>query len=303
MLLLKFKKIRALIKVVPSVWKPTKAMRWVVLMFVGVLEDRRQRDYSTQKTWDYMLGGALVGGVSGGVGAYISSSGVAFANTLSILGGSLTNSVGMNLVTNGQTPISISLGFASFNFRTNDLGYFGKKGNEWYENLGYGMGALANIADFLAMGGQKGQVDLVTEHSDATGHSAIIEPGASCGETCGNIVSFGPKDSRYVRVGLKSPDGDIGSNWRNHTTDKSPLWRTTIKDVNVTKLREYGNNLFRKNTHYNIYFSNCVTHTSRALNSVGVFNIGIHPYLLSLQMGLRAGGFRPFLSSYLLLNN
>lgn len=44
--------------------------------------------------------------------------------------------------------------------------------------------------------------------------------------------------------------------------------------------------------------SDCVSQTSRALNMSGVFNIGIHPYLLQAQMYMRSVGFRPMLFSY-----
>ena len=48
---------------------------------------------------------------------------------------------------------------------------------------------------------------------------------------------------------------------------------------------------------YNLVFNSCVTQTSKALNASGVFNIGVHPYLLYAQMYLRSVGIRPFLFS------
>ena len=41
---------------------------------------------------------------------------------------------------------------------------------------------------------------------------------------------------------------------------------------------------------------------SRALNISGVYNIGIHPYLLHTEMFLRSVGVRPLLFSYYGLN-
>ncbi len=51
---------------------------------------------------------------------------------------------------------------------------------------------------------------------------------------------------------------------------------------------------------YSVEFSSCVTHTSMALNLSGIFNIGIHPYLLNAQMYLWSNGLRPWNFSYFL---
>ena len=109
-------------------------------------------DYSSGKTWGYVLGGAVVGGLAGLAGGAIAGSGIPMANTAAIAGSSLINSVGTYAYTGGQTPISISFGVLSYNFTNNDLGYLGKKGNKWYENLGYGLGALANLSDTTQIG-------------------------------------------------------------------------------------------------------------------------------------------------------
>ena len=49
---------------------------------------------------------------------------------------------------------------------------------------------------------------------------------------------------------------------------------------------------------YSLELSSCVTHTSVALNLSGLFNIGIHPYLLNAQMYLWGNGIRPGTYSY-----
>lgn len=51
---------------------------------------------------------------------------------------------------------------------------------------------------------------------------------------------------------------------------------------------------------YSVELSSCVTHTSLALNLSGIFNIGIHPYILNAQMYLWANGLRPWSFNYLL---
>ena len=133
-------------------------------------------DWSSGKTWGYMLGGAVVGGVSGYVGGAIATSGIPMANTVAIAGSSLVNSVGTWAYTGGQTPISISLGAVSYDFTNGDFGYLGEKGNSVLENIGYGLGALANLSDAL-IGFNPQKVDLVTENSDAVGHSALVNEG------------------------------------------------------------------------------------------------------------------------------
>jgi hypothetical protein len=59
---------------------------------------------------------------------------------------------------------------------------------------------------------------------------------------------------------------------------------------------------FTRKLTYSVELSSCVTCTSRALNMSGIFNTGIHPYLLNAQMYLRSIGVRPMLYSHFLLN-
>jgi RHS repeat-associated protein len=142
-------------------------------------------DYNSGKTWGYMLGGAVVGGLSGYVGGTIATSEIPFANTLGIAGASLTNSVGMYIYTGGQTDISGSLGVASYNFSTGDWGYLGKKENSTLANIGYGFGALANLADVVSVFGGGTNLDVNSAdtkkphewwgHSSATDQSGNID--------------------------------------------------------------------------------------------------------------------------------
>lgn len=61
-------------------------------------------------------------------------------------------------------------------------------------------------------------------------------------------------------------------------------------------------NYLNKGGKYNLLYNNCVSMTSRALNISGVFNVGIHPYILHAQMYLRSIGVRPMLYSNFFLN-
>jgi len=267
-------------------------------------------DYSAGKTWGYMLGGAFVGGVSGYLGGVVAASGMPMANTFGLITSSFVNSVGTHIYTGGQTPVSINFGFASYDITNNEWGYLGKKGNKWYENLGYGLGALANLSDILT-GFRPQKVDLVTENSDAIGHSAIVEEGSATATGSGNgnpayadpngIISVGP--NRYI-----DPDGSWhwmkGTNhWDTHTGAGETYWRQTL-NVNKGTITKYANWLNAREIagklHYSVEISSCVSHTSIALNLSGIFNIGIHPYLLNVQMYLWSNGIRPWTFSYLL---
>ena len=108
-------------------------------------------DYSSGKTWGYMLGGAVVGGLSGYVGGVIAASEIPMANTLGIMGASLTNSFGTYAYTGGQTDISMSFGFASYNFTQGEWGYLWKSGNSIIQDIGYGLGAVANVSDLYKL--------------------------------------------------------------------------------------------------------------------------------------------------------
>lgn len=78
-------------------------------------------------------------------------------------------------------------------------------------------------------------------------------------------------------------------------------WNDLSKGVNVKTIYAYKQFL-DKGGKYNLLLNNCVSQTSRALNLSGVFNIGIHPYLLHLEMYLRSIGIRPLLYSHFFTN-
>jgi hypothetical protein len=105
-------------------------------------------DYSSGKTWGYMLGGAIVGGVSGYIGGAIAASDIPMANTLGIMGASFTNSVGTYAYTGGQTDISISFGAGSYDFTTGDWrGIWNWNDLNTMEKIGYGLGTVINGID------------------------------------------------------------------------------------------------------------------------------------------------------------
>jgi hypothetical protein len=218
------------------------------------------------------------------------------ANTLGFMTSSFINSDGTWTYTGGQTPISVSFGVASYDFTNGTFGYLGKKGNKWYENLGYGLGALANISDILA-GFKPGEVQLNTENSDAVGHSALTLVGEA--DPYNSLVSVGP-GGKWIFNPFEFKNGT--NNWKNYVDAGDNVRKVLVKGVNVNTIAKYGA-MLDKGVNYNLYFSSCVTHTSIVLNLAGAFNIGIHPWLLHTQMYLRSIGFRPSLLSYHLYDN
>ena len=80
-------------------------------------------DFSSGTTWWNMLAGGAVGGISAYAGATVAASGIPFANTISIAGASLSNSVGTWMYSFGKTDLSVSIGAVSYNFSSGDFGY------------------------------------------------------------------------------------------------------------------------------------------------------------------------------------
>ncbi len=123
-----------------------------------------------------MLGGAIVGGLSGALAAEVAASGMPFANTSAIASGSFANSLGTHMYTGGQTDVMVGLGIASYNFSQNEIGYLGKKGNSTLENIGYGLGALANVSDILA-GFKPGDLINLRTENDPNYYKYLDEDG------------------------------------------------------------------------------------------------------------------------------
>jgi len=95
----------------------------------------------------YIVGGAVIGGISGYVGASIAAEGGFMANTASIMASSYFNSMGMTMLSGGMIQPSVSFGFGSLNLVTGEFSYLGKKGNSALQNTGYILGLLSNISD------------------------------------------------------------------------------------------------------------------------------------------------------------
>lgn len=130
-------------------------------------------DFSSGKTWGYMIGGGLTGLASSYAGLAVAGADFAMCNTAAIATASLVNSGGTWIYTGGQTDLTVSLGAVSYNFTKGEIGYIGKKGNSILDNIGYGLGALYNFTDLFRLV----TWDILTysescdKLSEATGHT------------------------------------------------------------------------------------------------------------------------------------
>ena len=258
-------------------------------------------DYSAGKTWGYMLGGAAVGAASAWAGGIVAASGMPFANTASIVTGSFLNSIGTHIYTNGETDVSICFGFGSYNLTKGEFKYLGKKGNTKLENILYAIGALGNLSDILA-GLHPGEVQLHTEYDsdysklgDYVGHSQIADKGKP-------LIDWGPAEYKDAILGLREGTNayERGIAIAN-TSGRNFFDPVNISGVNINRINWFSS-ILSKGGKYNLIYNNCVSMTSRSLNISGVFNIGIHPYVLHTQMLLRSWGIRPLLYPHFLLN-
>jgi len=252
-------------------------------------------------TFAHILSGAVIGALSGYVGGAIATSQIPMANTLGIAGGSIVNSLGTYVYTRGKTDISISFGAASYNFTQGSFGYLGKKGNSFLENVGYGLGAMANLADL----GETGKLLLNTEKKDIINHSAILDENRNV------IISEGP-GKNWIE-----PKGSV-DHYLNRTlggsgaTNRYPVLgeNVTINKVNLTAIKTYGKVLdfLTKNGDgilpYSFVYSSCSTHTGLALNLAGIPTLFIHPYTVQGSLWLWNKGITPSIinNSYHLQN-
>jgi hypothetical protein len=183
----------------------------------------------------------------------------------------------------------MSLGIASYDFTNGTFGYLGKKGNKWYENLGYGFGALANLSDMVSLfrgGAQNIKVNSAStkDGHEWWGHSSITD------ENGNTMVSVGPNSqvqkasglSETWRNSIKGADVD----WNTYLGEKG-TWSVDLNNVSTTALRKYASNIIR----WDLLLNSCVGHTTRALWAAGVPTIYLfHPHMLNLQLLIRQLG-------------
>jgi RHS repeat-associated protein len=258
-------------------------------------------DYSSGKTWGYMLAGAVVGGVSAGLGASVAASGAPFANTAGIAFSSIFNSIGTSLYTGGQTDVSVSLGIASYNFTKNEWGYLGKKGNSVVENIGYGFGALANLQDAVALT-QGTNIDVLARKEFA-GHSEIRGSDES------TTISVGPTNFKNKYEGRNVSALKWESQFIKPVDARNvrfiepgaPRFKVQLNNVNGKLMKNMtanlndGKNLLGFGSFKYGLGRGCINYTSRALLYAGVPTFSAlmplwSPVCLTFELAVRQMG-------------
>jgi hypothetical protein len=251
-------------------------------------------DYSSGKTWGYLVGGAVIGGASGYVGATIAAGGGFMANTIGVVYSSAFNSIGMGTLSGGKMDPSISFGAASLDLGSMKLRSFNKN-NKWHENLGYGLGALANLADVNTLINST-DAHLYTQTKYDDGSFDIISHSGIESEAGEVLMSYGPASEAKlpgyagfaVEPKLSTPDYYI------------PKELSLKSDVfTVNKYLFTGLKTISKFSLYQGATSNCVNWSSLGLWLNGMPNIGIHPFLLHGSMALYNTGIYNVLASQL----
>lgn len=268
-------------------------------------------DFSSGKTWKYMLSGAFVGGISGGVGGGIIAGGGAWANTAGLAASSYINSVGTTIYTGGSSGgPSLSLGVMSFNLGNGNFGFLGKYGNVWSENLSYAMGFLANLQDGVAAFGKSANVNVNSADAseDLWGHSSITEvtdetASADINISVGPVTKVG-KESAIYKINTGYDPSNPGELWKNYAEDGS-TWSVKLYNVNgdilksMTQNIKQGKGLLFGDLKWNLLGYSCVNHTATALWTVGVPTLPINfwPHVLNTQLLIRQAGIyaSPFL--------
>lgn len=257
----------------------------------------------------YIFGGAAIGGLSGALGATITSSGGFMANTAGIMFSSYSNSMGMAALSGGMMDPGVSFGAASLNFGTGEWGYLGKKGNSTLTNIGYAFGAMANLQDLVTgIWGHNYEYQYETNAKEPDG-SKIGHANIRNAET--NTVEISVANANTI---VTKKGGILGAaEW---------LWKSNFKKYsgggeywgNVpevgwprlplrlnSKIIDWMSDNIKKGKDlwglgklkFGVNFG-CVSYTARALWTVGVPTLPIvtwfGPRILWLQLAIRQAG-------------
>ena len=257
-------------------------------------------NFNSPTTWGYMLGGAIFGGISAYAGASIAASGIPMANTASIMYSSLLNSIGTAFYTGGKTPVSMSFGFASYDFTNGKWGYLGKEENSILENIGYALGLTSNLKDIndlfdsttARLYTQITETDLQgNQHFDYISHSGIAEGNEHI------FLSYGPNGD-YKSKGTPTSLIEFAFRVRKGTADYPVPFKYSISSP-AFQINERLFTLVHKVANsipYQGITSNCVNWASLALWLNGIPNIGIHPFILHSSVYLYNTGLYNYTS-------
>ncbi len=259
--------------------------------------------------------GMFIGGIAGFVtgagmiaGTSVGSSSIPFANTLSTGISSLNFSGGMSVATLGNKSPSVSLGVASYDFGSGEWGYLGKKGNEWYEDMAYAFGAMANLTDVVSLFG--GGTNYNVNSSRTNTKQGDEWWGHSSGTGDGIDISVGPAKKGWgnppTYADYMNPNAG-GVKWYNYANDEG-TWSIELNNVNqkilqnMTQNIQNGKGLFWGNLKWNLAGYSCVNYVSRSLWATGIptLPINLHPHILNAQLLIRQLGIysSPYLYNF-----
>jgi RHS repeat-associated protein len=278
--------------------------------YVGYkIADAKEYDFNDWQMYGYMLGGAVIGGLSGALGAEIAAAGGFMANTTSMIMSSYTFSVGMAALSNGMIHPSVNFGFGSYDFETGELNYLFGGDNKWYENLGYFLGAMGNLNDINNLINQTNarlytQVKNLDGSKDIISHTGIVDDA-----TGDNLMSFGPDDNKIGAGGFKDQIGSakpLGGYKKfglavRKGTPNYPVYPSLSKSTTLV-VNKYLFSELRKVSKFIPYqglTTNCVNMSSISLWLNGIPNIGIHPFLLHYSIVAYNSGFNPYVFNLL----
>jgi RHS repeat-associated protein len=251
------------------------------------------------------MGGAAFGALSGGISSGIAASGGFMSHTLALVVGSQFTAIGNHFIGSAigvNQDHTINLGVASVTFGKDgdEIGFLGKKKNSKLENLGYALGALANLSDI----GKTGDMLYNVEKKDVISHAAIKETDGT------TVISYGPKSGGKYSNLMQSQGKSNGTNPGKHYIKMFGGIRGTnaygihgddipLKGVNTTIIKGYAKALTyladNNAMPYSFAYSSCSTHVGLALWFSGVPNIMLHPYTVQGSVWLWNHGITPAL--------
>jgi len=230
-------------------------------------------------------------------------------HTMGIMYSSSISSMGMSTLSGGMMQPSVSFGFGSYNFGTNEFRSLFNWGDlSTMEKIGYTFGALANVQDVFAWNVGT-NVDVHAKY-EATGHSTVSRSDNSISISVGPSGGIPVNPGSKIQMELEWLWKAATKKWRGmqfgeHASYEGG-WHYELKNVNrvllenMTKNINEGKGLFGIGSlRYGLGFG-CVQHTSRALWRVGVptLPINFHPLMLNTQLLVRDIGI--YTSPYLI---
>ncbi len=269
---------------------------WGIAAFTGVGSAMIMTGHSPSQTFN-VAGNLAMLVATGGISYTLANSGIMLGKTSAIVFGSMVSTTTSFATSSGKSDVSVSFGAASYNFSRNELGYLGKEGNSGLENLGYALGAFANLSDAWSVisgvnSANSENVNLISDN-----HSIVQRKDGS------NIIDVGAYKNRNQIGVIEGITGtDLTTNYRalqkalyKNIIKPSPFYRTqNISGLMVNKAMAYADRLALSGKKYAFFGGlglNCASAAGRALLHGGVFNIPIGiPGLLSMQMYARQYG-------------